>query len=140
VKPGAVVNFDAGKNLTVKQQINGDNHTYTYSLSKDIEVENVVVTGKDGKDGKIGLNGKDGTNGKNGTNRVDIQVEKGVDGVEGKNGADGISRVVYEDGKGKHTVATMEDGLKFKGDDSTVIAKKLNEQLDIIGGADKTKL
>ena len=140
VKPGAVVNFDAGKNLTVKQQINGDNHTYTYSLNKDIEVENVVVTGKDGKDGKIGLNGKDGTNGKDGKNRVDIQVEKGVDGVDGKNGADGISRVVYEDGKGKHTVATMEDGLKFKGDDSTVIAKKLNEQLDIIGGADKDKL
>ena len=140
VKPGAVVNFDAGKNLTVKQQINGDNHTYTYSLNKDIEVENVVVTGKDGKDGKIGLNGKDGTNGKDGKNRVDIQVEKGVDGVDGKNGADGISRVVYEDGKGKHTVATMEDGLKFKGDDSTVIAKKLNEQLDIIGGATKTDL
>ena len=140
VKPGAVVNYDAGKNLTVKQSIDGDNHTYTYSLNKDIEVENVVVTGKDGKDGTIGLNGKDGTNGKNGTNRVDIQVEKGVDGVEGKNGADGISRIVYEDGKGKHTVATMEDGLKFKGDDSTVIAKKLNEQLDIIGGADKDKL
>ena len=137
VKPGAVVNFDAGKNLTVKQQIDGDNHTYTYSLNKDIEVENVVVTGKDGKDGTIGLNGKDGTNGKNGTNRVDIQVEKGVDG---QNGADGISRVVYEDGKGKHTVATMEDGLKFKGDDSTVIAKKLNEQLDIIGGATKADL
>ena len=140
VKPGAVVNFDAGKNLTVKQKIDGDNHTYTYSLNKDIEVENVVVTGKDGKDGIIGLNGKDGTNGKNGTNRVDIQVEKGVDGVDGQNGADGISRIVYEDGKGNHTVATMEDGLKFKGDDSTVIAKKLNEQLDIIGGANKDEL
>ena len=140
VKPGAVVNFDAGKNLTVKQKIDGDNHTYTYSLNKDIEVENVVVTGKDGKDGTIGLNGKDGTNGKNGTNRVDIQVEKGVDGVDGQNGADGISRIVYEDGKGNHTVATMEDGLKFKGDDSTVIAKKLNEQLDIIGGANKDEL
>ena len=140
VKPGAVVNFDAGKNLTVKQKIDGDNHTYTYSLNKDIEVENVVVTGKDGKDGTIGLNGKDGTNGKNGTNRVDIQVEKGVDGVDGQNGADGISRIVYEDGKGKHTVATMEDGLKFKGDDSAVIAKKLNEQLDIIGGANKDEL
>jgi len=140
VKPGAVVNFDAGKNLTVKQQIDGDNHTYTYSLNKDIEVENVVVTGKDGKDGTIGLNGKDGTNGKNGTNRVDIQVEKGIDGVDGQNGADGISRIVYEDGKGNHTVATMEDGLKFKGDDSTVIAKKLNEQLDIIGGANKDEL
>ena len=140
VKPGAVVNFDAGKNLTVKQKIDGDNHTYTYSLNKDIEVENVVVTGKDGKDGIIGLNGKDGTNGKNGTNRVDIQVEKGVDGVDGQNGADGISRIVYEDGKGNHTVATMEDGLKFKGDDSTVIAKKLNEQLGIIGGANKDEL
>ena len=140
VKPGSVVNFDAGKNLTVKQKIDGDNHTYTYSLNKDIEVENVVVTGKDGKDGTIGLNGKDGTNGKNGTNRVDIQVEKGVDGVDGQNGADGISRIVYEDGKGNHTVATMEDGLKFKGDDSTVIAKKLNEQLDIIGGANKDEL
>ena len=140
VKPGAVVNFDAGKNLTVKQKIDGDNHTYTYSLNKDIKVENVVVTGKDGKDGTIGLNGKDGTNGKNGTNRVDIQVEKGVDGVDGQNGADGISRIVYEDGKGNHTVATMEDGLKFKGDDSTVIAKKLNEQLDIIGGANKDAL
>ena len=34
----------------------------------------------------------------------------------------------------------MEDGLKFKGDDETVIAKKLNNQLDIIGGADSTKL
>ena len=140
VKPGAVVNFDAGKNLTVKQKIDGDNHTYTYSLNKDIEVENVVVTGKDGKDGTIGLNGKDGTNGKNGTNRVDIQVEKGVDGVDGQNGADGISRIVYEDGKGNHTVATMEDGLKFKGDDSAVITKKLNEQLDIIGGANKDEL
>ena len=47
---------------------------------------------------------------------------------------------MYEDGKGNHTVATMEDGLKFKGDDSTVIAKKLNEQLDIIGGANKDEL
>ena len=140
VKPGAVVNFDAGKNLTVKQKIDGDNHTYTYSLNKDIEVENVVVTGKNGKDGTIGLNGRDGTNGKNGTNRVDIQVETGVDGVDGQNGADGISRIVYEDGKGNHTVATMEDGLKFKGDDSAVITKKLNEQLDIIGGANKDEL
>lgn len=29
----------------------------------------------------------------------------------------------------------MEDGLKFKGDDTTVINKKLNSTLDIIGGA-----
>ena len=34
----------------------------------------------------------------------------------------------------------MEDGLKFKGDDTTVIAKKLNNTLEIIGGADSKNL
>ena len=34
----------------------------------------------------------------------------------------------------------MEDGLKFKGDDGTEIAKKLNNTMEIIGGADSTKL
>ena len=29
----------------------------------------------------------------------------------------------------------MEDGLKFKGDDDKVIAKKLNNTMEIIGGA-----
>ena len=32
-------------------------------------------------------------------------------------------------------MATLDDGLKFKGDDDKVITKKLNEQLDIVGGA-----
>ena len=46
----------------------------------------------------------------------------------------------------KREVATMDDGLKFAGDDaqgtdkSKVIAKKLNNTVDIIGGADKDKL
>ena len=34
----------------------------------------------------------------------------------------------------------MGDGLKFKGDDGTEIAKKLNNTMEIIGGADSTKL
>ena len=68
-----------------------------------------------------------------------IKTEQGAAGVDGK---DGITRVVYQDkdGNGKHTFATLDDGLKFKGDDSTIIAKKLNEQLNITGGADSTKL
>ena len=125
VTNGGTINYAAGKNLTVKQDIDTTNktHTYTYSLDKDINVETVTVTGQNGKDGKIGINGKNGTNGVNGTNRVDIQVEKGVDGIDGKNGTDGISRIVYEDKTGTHTVATMDDGLKFTGN-NTVIENK----------------
>ncbi len=36
VKPGDQVNFAAGKNLTVKQDLTGE-HTYTYSLNKDLK-------------------------------------------------------------------------------------------------------
>ena len=110
------------------------------ALDKNLKTETITVTGKDGKDGKIGINGKGGTNGKDGTTRVDIQVEKGVDGVDGKNGKDGISRIVYEDKGGKHTVATLEDGLKFKGDSEQVINRTLGSQMNITGGADSTKL
>ena len=131
----------SGENVkTIIGQDADGNTTIDVKLDKNLKAETITVTGKAGKDGKIGINGKDGTNGVDGTNRVDIQVEKGVDGIDGKNGADGISRIVYEDKTGKHTVATLEDGLAFKGDNTTVVKKKLGEQLDIVGGADSTKL
>ena len=131
----------SGENVKtiIGQDVDG-NTTIDVKLDKNLKSETITVTGKDGKDGKIGINGKDGTNGVDGTNRVDIQVEKGKDGIDGANGADGISRIVYEDKTGKHTVATLEDGLAFKGDNTTVVKKKLGEQLDIVGGADSTKL
>ena len=131
----------SGENVkTIIGQDADGNTTIDVKLDKNLKSETITVTGKDGKDGKIGINGKDGTNGVDGTNRVDIQVEKGKDGIDGANGADGISRIVYEDKTGKHTVATLEDGLAFKGDNTTVVKKKLGEQLDIVGGADSTKL
>ena len=131
----------SGENVkTIIGQDADGNTTIDVKLDKNLKAETITVTGKDGKDGKIGINGKDGTNGVDGTNRVDIQVEKGKDGIDGTNGADGISRIVYEDKTGKHTVATLEDGLAFKGDNTTVVKKKLGEQLDIVGGADSTKL
>ena len=131
----------SGENVkTIIGQDADGNTTIDVKLDKNLKSETITVTGKDGKDGKIGINGKDGTNGVDGTNRVDIQVEKGKDGIDGVNGADGISRIVYEDKTGKHTVATLEDGLAFKGDNTTVVKKKLGEQLDIVGGADSTKL
>ena len=155
IKNGKSVDFQAGKNMTVKQtnDTNG-NTTINYALNKDLDVESVHV-GKDGKDGKIGIDGKDGVDGLDGTNRVDIHVEKGAkgvdgtdghDGVNGHNGKDGMTRIVYEDKGGKQEVATLNDGMKYAGDDAQgtdktkVIAKKLNETLDIIGGANKADL
>ena len=117
----------------------------------------VGISGKDGKDavsisgkdgvGHIGLTGPAGTNGTDGTNAIDITVKngyddvaKGINGTNGVDGKDGITRIVYTDKTGEHQVATLEDGLKFKGDDTTVISKKLNNTLDIIGGADSKSL
>ena len=156
VKPGTTVNFGAGKNLTVEQivdKVTGD-HTYNYALSDDIKVGK---DGKDGVDGKIGVNGKDGSsvviNGKdgsiglNGKDGKDGLTMKAKDGQPGVNGKDGITRIVYEDNsKNTHEVATLDDGMKYAGDDaqgtdkSKVIAKKLNQTMDIVGGANRTKL
>ena len=134
IKNGKSVDFQAGKNMTVKQtnDTNG-NTTINYALDKDLDVESVHV-GKDGKDGKIGIDGAAGTNGINGTTRVDIKVEKGVDGINGANGTDGISRIVYEDKTGTHTVATMDDGLKFTGNnESTENKHKLGTVVKVKG-------
>ena len=156
---GKTVSYAAGDNLTVKQDIDATTgeHTYTYALSNDIKVGK---DGKDGIDGKIGVNGKNGSsvvingkdgsiglNGKDGKDGLTIRGEKGQDGVDGKNGTNGITRIVYEDhNNDKHEVATLDDGMKYAGDDaqgadkSKVIAKKLNETMDVVGGADKSKL
>ena len=159
VANGKTVSYAAGDNLTVKQDIDATTgeHTYTYALSNDIKVGK---DGKDGIDGKIGVNGKDGSsvvingkdgsiglNGKDGKDGLTIRGEKGQDGVDGKNGTNGITRIVYEDhNNDKHEVATLDDGMKYAGDDaqgadkSKVIAKKLNQTMDVVGGADKSKL
>ena len=161
---GKTVSYAAGDNLTITQNIDNatGEQTYTYALSNDIKVGNDGKDGKDGVDGKIGVNGKDGSavvingkdgsiglNGKDGKDGLTIKGANGQDGVDGKNGQDGMTRIVYEDKNNnkheEHEVATTDDGMKYAGDngqtDSTkVIAKKLNQTLDITGGADSTKL
>lgn len=149
--------IDVGDNGTVAEHdgnlVTGD--TVYKALNGGMTKMIIGTPGKDGKDGKdgtpgtIGLVGPAGTNGKDGA--VDITIQKGEDGkdgIKGANGVDGkngINRIVYEDKNGKHQVATMEDGLKFAGDDgqndaTKAIAKKLNNTVDIIGGADSKKL
>ena len=157
------VEMVAGKNLTVKQAATTDGAKVEFALSDEIgvgEKGQPGVPGKDGIDGKIGVNGKDGSavvingkdgsiglNGKDGANGLSIKGDKGADGVDGKNGTNGMTRIVYEDNSNtKHEVATLDDGLKFAGDDaqgtdkSKVITKKLNNTVDIIGGANSTNL
>ena len=121
-----------GTNIKTSIKKTGADTVIDVDLGKDVTAETVTVTGKNGKDGTIGINGKDGVDGINGTNRVDIHVEKGQPGV---NGTDGVTRIVYEDKTGNHEVATLDDGMKFAGDNGTVISKKLNERLDVRGGA-----
>ena len=160
ITDGKTVEMAAGKNLTVKQTSNEDGAKVEYALSDDIKVGNDGKDGKDGVDGKIGVNGKDGSavvingkdgsiglNGKDGKDGLTIKGANGQDGVDGKNGKDGMTRIVYKDkNNNKHEVATTDDGMKYAGDDaqgadkSKVIAKKLNQTLDITGGADSTKL
>ena len=95
--------------------------------------------GKDGKDGSIGLvgqTGKKGEDGKNAYATTIIKTEKGVDGVDGKNGEDGITRIVYNDTNdpaNKHTVATLDDGMKYAGDTGDVANVKLDHQLKLSG-------
>ena len=161
VENGGTINYAAGKNLTVEQTIDPatKDHTYTYALTDDIKLGHDGKDGKPGKDGSIGVNGKDGSavvingkdgsiglNGKDGKDGLTIKGANGQDGVDGKNGTNGITRIVYEDkNNNKHEVATTDDGMKYAGDDgqtdsTKVIAKKLNQTLDITGGADSTKL
>ena len=101
----------------------------------------VAIAGKDGKDavsmsgkdgvGHIGLTGKDGRN-------ADITADKGDSDLDGNE----ITRIKYQDEQGKtHQVATKDDGMKYGGDFGNVINKKLNEQVNVVGGiTDASKL
>ena len=209
VENGGTVNFAAGKNLTVKQDIDAANktHTYTYSLDKDLtNLDKVVVNGKDGVagkdgvtivgpqgatgaagipgtngiDGKVGIAGKDGKDavsiaGKDGVGTIGLTGPQGPAGTNGKsvdistengtqtlvkpeaNNNDQSQRIVYvpKDANGnplkdadgndiKREVATMDDGLKFTGNnESTENKQKLGSLVKVQGegtkeGADAT--
>ena len=136
-----------GKNTTVE----GDgsaNNPYKVNVSDDLVLGK---KGADGKDGSIGVNGKDGSavviNGKDGS--IGLNGKDGANGIsikggEGKAGVDGtsITRLVVEEKNGtKHDVATLDDGMKYGGDTGNVINKKLNEQVNVVGGiTDEDKL
>ena len=159
----------SGENIKtfIKQDAATGNTTIDVKMSKNLKAESVKVgkgdnkdgvsiTGPDGAngtDGKVGITGKDGKeavsmSGKDGVGHIglngkdgrsaDISVEKGDPDIEGNE----ITRIKYQDENGKtHQVATKDDGMKYGGDSGAVINKKLNEQVNIIGGiTDASKL
>lgn len=126
----------SGENLkTFITQDPAGNTTIDVKMNKNLKVETIVATGENGKDGKIGINGKDGVT-------TNISVTR--DGKPGVDGAPGTTttRIVYEKPDGtKEEVATLNDGMKYGGDTGAVIKKKLNEQVNVVGGIrDESKL
>ena len=50
-----------------------------------------------------------------------------------------ITRLVIEEKNGtQHDIATLDDGMKYGGDTGNVIKKKLNEQVNVVGGITDT--
>ena len=119
----------SGENIKTFADANGN---LTVKMDKNLKTETIVATGKNGKDGKIGINGKDGVT-------TNISVTR--DGKPGVDGAPGTTttRIVYEKPDGtKEEVATLNDGMKYGGDTGNVIKKKLNEQVNVVGGITDT--
>ncbi|RHL91346.1 hypothetical protein DWZ94_04685 [Veillonella atypica] len=160
IADGKSVEFQSGKNLVVKQTndtANG-NATVEFSLSDNITVGKDGANGKDGSVGAKGadgsavvMNGKDGSiglNGTNGANGISIKGKDGANGV-GIDGKDGVTRIVYTEkvpdpanpGTTKevtHEVATMDDGLKFTGNNtSTENKRKLGSLVKVQGEGTK---
>ncbi len=119
----------SGENIKTFADTNGN---VVVKMNKNLKAETVVATGENGKDGKIGINGKDGVT-------TNISVTR--DGKPGVDGAPGTTttRIVYEKPDGtKEEVATLNDGMKYGGDTGAVIKKKLNEQVNVVGGITDT--
>ena len=160
----AEVKQDLGTTVKVKGDANVYTKVVTDGTGKALEVglKDTVTLGKagtDGKDGKIGVNGKDGSavvingkdgsiglNGANGANGLTIKSANGKDGVDGANGANGKTRLVYEykdknNQPVKEEVATLNDGLVFTGNNSTVLNKhKLNSTVNVVGDSTAAEL
>ncbi|MGR3806217.1 YadA-like family protein [Pasteurella testudinis] len=101
------------------------------TIGNDTDAGTLTVKGENGKDG-ISLNGADGTIGLNGKDGASATI--GVKaGQPGLNGADGTTQPRLT--VGDDEVATLNDGLKFEGNEGGEISRTLNSKLDIKGAA-----
>ena len=103
----------------IKTMVDADGNMIV-GLDKNLKADSVGINGKDGRDGAT-IKGGDGKPGVDGTN---------------------ITRLIIEEKNGKqHDIATLDDGMKYGGDTGAVIKKKLNGQVNVVGGIkDESKL
>ena len=131
-------------NLLITKTDNNGQATYDLKLNDELTVGKTGAAGKDGsigvkgKDGSaVAINGKDGSiglNGANGANGLTMKSGDAKPAVDGTN----VTRLVLEENGKKHDVATLDDGMKYGGDTGAVIKKKLNEQVNVVGGITDT--
>ena len=159
VKPGAQVDLNnTDGNIIISKNANN----VTFNLNPNTTFGVKGKDGKDGVDGSIGVNSKNGSSVVIKDGSIGLTGPKGADGKDGasanmsvqkgtttvntdRDGGKEVTRIVYtdkdKDGKDiKREVATLDDGLKFKGDSKQVINRTLGSQMNITGGADSTKL
>lgn len=138
VNGGSEADSSDGNIVLKKKDEAGKGSNYDLSLNDDIKL------GKD-KDGRLTVQSKDGsksitTDGSTGTLTFkDGQKEVSVNAADAANGVDGTSiKRAAMDG---HTIATLDDGMKYAGDTGDALKQKLNSTTNIKGGiSDTTKL
>ena len=130
--------INQGKNIKVTQITNG----YEIATSDNMTLGEKAEDGKPGTDGSLDVKGKDGSAvsingkdgsiglaGKDGANPLTIKTAEGPAGVDG----DDTTKKPRLDINGE-SVATLNDGLKFTGNnESTVNKHKLNTLVKIKG-------
>lgn len=130
--------INQGKNIKVTQITNG----YEIATSDNMTLGEKAEDGKPGTDGSLDVKGKDGSAvsingkdgsiglaGKDGVNPLTIKTAEGPAGVDG----DDTTKKPRLDVNGE-SVATLNDGLKFTGNnESTVNKHKLNTLVKIKG-------
>ena len=130
--------INQGKNIQVTQIANG----YEIATSDNMTLGEKAEGGKPGTDGSLDVKGKDGSAvsingkdgsiglaGKDGANPLTIKTAEGPAGVDG----DDTTKKPRLDVNGE-SVATLDDGLKFTGNnESTVNKHKLNTLVKIKG-------
>ena len=130
--------INQGKNIQVTQIANG----YEIATSDNMTLGEKAEDGKPGTDGSLDVKGKDGSSvslngkdgsiglaGKDGANPLTIKTAEGPAGVDG----DDTTKKPRLDVNGE-SVATLNDGLKFTGNnESTVNKHKLNTLVKIKG-------
>ena len=130
--------INQGKNIKVTQITNG----YEIATSDNMTLGEKAEDGKPGTDGSLDVKGKDGSAvsingkdgsiglaGKDGANPLTIKTAEGPAGVDG----DDTTNKPRLDVNGE-SVATLNDGLKFTGNnESTVNKHKLNTLVKIKG-------